>query len=66
MLYNIIVRKTKLIILGGMYNMKVYVVKEVYDVTEKDENVRVFKTRTSAENFTFNNTAEISWSKDYN
>lgn len=31
--------------------MKVYVVKEVYDVTEKDENVRVFKTRTSAENF---------------
>lgn len=45
--------------------MKVYVVKEVYDVTEKDENVRVFKTRTSAENFTFNNTAEIFWSKDY-
>ena len=49
MLYNIIVRKTKLICLGGMYNMKVYVVKEVYDLTEMPDNLRVFKTKEAAE-----------------
>ena len=49
MLYNIIVRKTKLICLGGMYNMKVYVVKEVYDLTEMPNNLRVFKTKEAAE-----------------
>ena len=49
MLYNIIVRKTKLIGLEGMYNMKVYVVKEVYDLTEMPDNLRVFKTKEAAE-----------------
>lgn len=29
--------------------MKVYVVKEIYDVTEKDENLRVFKTKEATE-----------------